>query len=197
MLKEQTGFEVVGDASDGREAILKLEERCADIVLMDIAMPELNGIDAAKRILEVCPASRIIMLSMYSTKEYIYRALQAGARGYLLKESAGAEVVAAIRMVHSGSLYLSLKIPERVLLDYMKHEAAPGFENPVASLSRREREILQFVVEGRSSSEIAAILNLSPKTVETYRSRLMVKLDIEHVPALVKFALLHGLTPPG
>lgn len=198
ILKKQSDFEVIGSAADGREAVLKLATRCADIVLMDIAMPVLNGIEAIKEALEVCPFSRIIMLSMYSTKEYIYRALQAGARGYLLKEAAGAEVVCAIRTVHSGGIYLSRKIPQSVLLEYnRRQETGRDFKNPVECLSSREREVLQLVVEGRSSADIAAMLSLSPKTVESYRSRLMTKLDIESVPNLVRFALLHGLTPPG
>jgi DNA-binding NarL/FixJ family response regulator len=121
--------------------------------------------------------------------------LQAGARGYLLKESAGVEVINAVRAVHSGRRYLSQKISDTVLDEYVRQREAVETQSPLASLSSREREVLQLVVEGKSSAEIADTLSLSPKTVETYRSRLMLKLDIQDLPALVKFAIRHGLTP--
>jgi DNA-binding NarL/FixJ family response regulator len=168
---------------------------CPDIVVIDIAMPELNGIEAAQQVAQICPATRVIILSMHSTSEHIYRALHAGARGYLLKESAGIEVVNAVRAVHAGRRYLSPKISDRLVDDYVQQRQAAEERSPLARLSPREREILQLIVEGRSNAEIAGILSLSPKTVETYRSRLMGKLGISDLPALVKFAIQHGLTP--
>jgi DNA-binding NarL/FixJ family response regulator len=132
---------------------------------------------------------------MHSSSEHIFRALEAGARGYLLKESAGEEVVAAVRQVHAGHRYLSQKISDELVNDYMRQRRARHAQSPLGSLSQREREVLQLVVEGRTSAEIAEILFLSPKTVETYRSRLMRKLEISDLPALVKFAIQHGLTP--
>ena len=164
------------------------------IIIMDIAMPELNGIEAAGRIMLECPSTRVIVLSMHSTTEHIYRSLKAGARGYLLKESAGAEVVAAVRAVYNGTRYLSQKISDRVVEEYLNTQVSKGPDNPVDRLTPREREILQMVSEGKSSAEIANIMFLSPKTIETYRSRLMQKLGVNDVPSLVKLAIRYGLT---
>jgi DNA-binding NarL/FixJ family response regulator len=163
-------------------------------VIMDIAMPELNGIEAARQIREVCPTAQVMILSMHSTSEHIFRALQAGARGYLLKESAGVEVAKAIRAVRAGRRYLSQEIAEGMIDDYIQYRAVAETKSPLERLSPREREILQLVVEGKSSAEIADMLFLSPKTVGTYRSRLMQKLGIDDLPSLVKFAIQHGLT---
>jgi DNA-binding NarL/FixJ family response regulator len=158
-------------------------------------MPELNGIEAVQGIGEVCSSTQIIILSMHSTTEHIFRALQAGARGYLLKESAGIEVVNAVRAVHAGHRYLSQKISDWLIDDYVRQRQDAEAISPLARLSPREREVLQLVVEGKSSAEIADALSLSVKTVETYRSRLMLKLGISDLPGLVKFAIQHGLTP--
>lgn len=194
LLLEAQGFQVVGEAADGREAVSRVARLCPAVALVDIAMPELNGIEAAAQIREVSPATRVIILSMHSTREHIIRALRAGARGYLLKEAAGAEVVQAVREVHAGRRYLSRKISDQVIEEFLKQDPAAGPESPLARLSPREREILQLVAEGKSSAEIAAILPLSPKTVDTYRSRLMDKLGIKDLAGLVKFAIQHGLT---
>ncbi len=195
MLEAQSDIKVVGDAANGRDAVRQAGKLCPDVVIADIAMPELNGIAAAREISEVCPGSQVIILSMHSTTEHVFRALQAGARGYLLKESAGIEVVNAVRAVHAGRRYLSDKISEQLVDDYVQQRQAAQAKSPLARLSSRERQVLQLVVEGRSSAEIAEILFLSPKTVDTYRSRLMHKLGISDLPALVKFAIQHGLTP--
>ena len=136
-------------------------------------------------------AAKIVMLSMHSTVEHVFRALQAGALGYLRKESAGSEVVDAVRTVHAGRRYLSQKITESVVDDYIRKRTV---DSPLESLSQREREILQMLVEGKSGTEIARLLHVSPKTVDTYRSRMMQKLGIGDLPGLVKFALQHGLT---
>ncbi len=194
LLEAQGDIAVVGDAPNGRLAVQQTQQLAPDVVVMDIAMPELNGIVAARQIREISPATQIIILSMHSTPEHIRHALQAGAQGYLLKESAGAEVVQAVRAVHAGRRYLSQKITETVINDYVLQRAADGAEDPLARLSAREREILQLVAEGKTSAQIAQALHLSPKSVETYRSRLMRKLGIGDVAGLVKFAIQHGLT---
>ncbi|HEX6632456.1 MAG TPA: response regulator transcription factor [Usitatibacter sp.] len=193
LLETQEGISVVGHASDGREAVRKALELKPDVAIMDIVMPELDGIEATRLILRSLPLTRVVILSMYSTTEHIFRALQAGAKGYLLKESAGSELVAAVRGVHAGRRFLSQKITESVVEDYVREHVA---SDPLGTLSARERQILQLVAAGRSSADIARVLSLSPKTVDTYRSRLMQKLEIDNFAALVKFAIACGLTPP-
>lgn len=190
LLETQGDIEVVGDAANGREAVNLVRHLHPDVVIMDIAMPDLNGIEATLLVQETSPAAQVLILSMHSTTEHIFRALQSGARGYLLKDSAGAEVVSAIRAVHAGGRYLSQKIAASVVDDYIadRHRASP-----LETLSGRERQILQLVAEGKSSAEVATILFLSPKTVDTYRSRMMHKLDIADLPNLVKFAIQNGL----
>ncbi|MCX7901853.1 MAG: response regulator transcription factor, partial [Burkholderiaceae bacterium] len=160
-----------------------------DVVLMDIAMPQLNGVEAARLLRAKWPQARIVMLSMYADAEHVYQALAAGANGYVLKESAGADVVAAVRAVHQGKRYLS---PPLAGLEQRAAQAHAA--SPLARLSSRERQVLQLVAEGHSSAEIAARIHLSPKTVETYRSRLMQKLGVSDRAALVKFAVQHGIT---
>lgn len=194
MLDSSPGLEVVGEASNGREAVRHTARLKPDIVILDIAMPELNGIDAARQIRENSQDTAIIMLSMHAQTEYIFRSLQAGANGYLVKDSVGAEVVQAIREVHQGHRYLSKSISDQVIEDYVRRRAQPVEEDPLLRLSSREREVLQLIVEGRSTTEIAELVALSPKTVETYRSRMMRKLEINSLPDLVKFAIQHGLT---
>jgi RNA polymerase sigma factor (sigma-70 family) len=162
---------------------------------MDIAMPGLNGIEATRQIRMQLPKTQVVMLSVYSSSEHIYRALKAGARGYLLKESAGAEVVRAVRTVHAGRRYLCEKIADTMIETYIQQREEAEAKSPLERLSPREREVLQLVVEGKSSKEIANMVHLSPKSVETYRSRLMKKLGVHDVPGLVKFAIQHGLTP--
>jgi DNA-binding NarL/FixJ family response regulator len=195
LLEAQQDIRVIGDAANGRDAVRQVSQLCPDVVIVDIAMPEQNGIEATKKICKICPSTQVIILSMYSTAEHIFRALQSGARGYLLKESAGIEVVNAVRAVHAGKRYLSKKISQKGVNTYMRQREKGETKSPLARLSPREREILQFVVEGKSSADIAGILSLSPKTVETYRSRLMEKLEINNLPSLIKFAIQHGLTP--
>ena len=193
ILERENGIEVVAIAANGRETVLEARRLNPDIVLMDIVMPELSGIEAAAQIRDHCESTRVIILSMHSTVEHIFRALQAGALGYLLKGSAGSEVVEAVRAVHAGKRYLTRKVSDVVVDGYVREHRA---SSPLESLSPREREIMLLVVKGRSSSEIADALHLSPKTVETHRSRLMEKLGVENVIGLVKFAVQHGLTTP-
>ena len=193
LLKGDARIEVVGAAADGREAVRLARELAPAVVIMDIAMPGMNGVEALREILERSPDTRVLILSMFSSLEHVQQAFNAGASGYLLKESAGAELRGAIEQVDAGRRYLS-----RQLEAHASTILTRGAQRtPLESLSRRERQILQLVVEGRSSAEIGATLHLSAKTVETYRSRLMQKLGVDGVAALVKFAVAHGLTPPG
>jgi DNA-binding NarL/FixJ family response regulator len=193
LLETQPDIHVVGNAVDGRDALRQVVKLHPDVVVMDISMPELNGIDAAQQILQQCPSTKIIILSMYSASEHIFRALRAGVKGYLLKESAGIEVAKAVRAVYKGGRYLSQKISDQVIDNYLEKYEGNGPEDPLARLSPREIEILQLVVEGKSSADIAKTVFLSPKTVETYRSRLMQKLNVNDMPGLVKLAIKHGL----
>ncbi len=193
LLEIEDNINVVGTASNGREAARQITKIKPDVAVMDISMPELNGIDATRQILDACPDTRVIILSMHATKEHIQRALQAGAKGYLLKESAGAEVVKAVRSVVAGNRYLVQPVAEVLIDDYLNGGPAEKSPDPLDQLSAREREILQLVVEGNVSAKIADKLCLSPKTVETYRSRIMAKLNIKDIPGLVKFAIRNGL----
>ena len=193
-LSAESDIKVVGEASNGRDALRRIAELCPDVAILDIAMPELNGIDATWQVRQTFPSTQIVILSMHSTTEHVFRALQAGARAYVLKESAGAELVEAICTVHAGHRYLSQKISDLVIDDYVRQRGSIEAERPLACLSPREREVLQLVVESKTSAEIAGILSLSPKTVGTYRSRVMRKLGINDFPGLVKFAIRHGLT---
>ncbi|WP_232511812.1 response regulator transcription factor [Herbaspirillum sp. meg3] len=190
MLQVHSDIKVVGSGSDGRQAVKEVASLRPDIVIMDIAMPNLNGIEATLLLKDEAPGVKTIMLSMYATKEHIFRALQAGARGYLLKNSAGSELVNAIRVVQSGQRYLSQKIADTVVDDYLLDHRVTG---PLDALSAREREVLQLVAEGHSSAQVAAMLSLSPKSIETYRSRLMQKIGVSDLPSLVKFSIHHGL----
>ena len=183
-------LEVVALAEDGEQAVRLARAQRPDVVLMDMAMPRLNGLEAAKEIRQHLPATRIVMLSMHSSLEHIQQAFNAGASGYILKESAAAEIRNGIEQVRAGRTFLGRQLARHA------HALLSGDrETALERLSRRERQILQLVVEGRSSSQIGASLRLSPKTVESYRSRLMKKLDVEGVAALVKFAVSRGLTP--
>lgn len=194
ILEAERDLSVIGEAADGRQAVRLIQRLAPDVVIMDIAMPILNGIEATEQILNSKTFTQIIILSMHASKEHIFRALEAGAKGYLLKESAGKEMVKAIRAVYAGNRFLSDRISQTVIEDYIHQRTADSEESPIKRLSPREREVLQLVVEGKTSAEIASNLFLSPKTVETYRSRLMHKLGIKDLPGLVKFAIQHGMT---
>jgi DNA-binding NarL/FixJ family response regulator len=196
ILTAQRDFEVVGEAATGREAVELAQRLKPDVVLMDISMPELSGLDATLALATDDGPPHIIMLSMHASSEYVFEAFRAGARGYLVKESAGREVVEAIREVCRGRRYVSPRIAGGVIEDYVRARADAGAKSPLERLSARERQVLQLVVEGRSSAEIGRLINLSPKTVETYRSRLMRKLGVENLAHLVRFAIEHSLTKP-
>ncbi len=183
------GMEVMGAVSNGREAEQAARELAPEVVIMDLSMPGMNGLEATRAIQSRSPGIQVVVLSMHSTREHVHQALIAGAMGYVLKESAGSEVVAAVRAVCAGRRFISPAIG-----DVGPVTAGSG---PLASLSARERQVLQLVVEGKTSADIARVIHLSPKTVETYRSRLMKKLGVADVATLVKFAIQHGITPPG
>ncbi len=193
VLEAQPDIRVVGEAADGLETVRLVKRLGPAVVVMDIAMPKLNGIEATHRISEEKLPTRVLILSMHASKEFIFRALKAGAKGYILKEAAGREVVQAVRAVNAGQRYLSQRITEQMVDEYILYREAMTAADPLERLSPREREVLQLVVEGYSSIAIADALHLSPKTVDTYRSRLMEKLDVSDLPGLVKFALRHGI----
>jgi DNA-binding NarL/FixJ family response regulator len=192
LLESQDDIKVVGEAEDGKKAIAGITSLKPNVAVMDITMPELNGIEAAQVIHETFPETGIVILSIHSDLEHIFRALQAGAQGYLLKESAGSEVISAVRAVYLGRRYLSPSIRDTVTEAYLQNQR---LQSPLQLLSMREREVLQLTAEGYSSAAIAERLELSPKTIDTYRSRLMGKLGVHDLPELVRFAIKHGITP--
>jgi DNA-binding NarL/FixJ family response regulator len=192
LLEANPEIKVVGDAANGHQVVSQVRELQPDVVIMDISMPELNGIDATRLILEASPQVRVIILSMLGTADHVFHALQAGVRGFLLKESAGREVMGAVQAVYAGEMYFSRPITQTLISDYMQARV-DGQADSLESLSIRENEILRLVVEGKTSAEIGNSLHLSPKTVESYRSRMMQKLGVSDLPELVKFAIKHGL----
>jgi DNA-binding NarL/FixJ family response regulator len=191
LLELQPDIEVVGSFGDAVGALRFCSRNHADVVVLDVAMPGTSGIDAVKQVHDACVDAKVLMLSMHSGSEYVARALRAGAEGYVVKESAGDEMVEAVRTVHAGRRFLSRKIA----LD--RFEGAPNRdspEDPLERLSARERQVLKLVVEGHSSNEIAAQLRLSSRSIDTYRSRMMGKLGVDDLASLVKFAIRHGVT---
>lgn len=195
ILETQPDFTIVGEAENGRQALAQLRQQCPDIVMMDISMPDLNGIEATRYIRDACPNTGIIILSMHSATNLVSRALQAGAKGYILKGAPNDDIILAVRTVYNNRYYVTEKILEQFSSKDMERLKTLDDYDPLDTLSSREREVLQLVVEGQSSAEIAETLYLSIKTVETYRHRLMRKLNISDIPTLVKFAIRHGVTP--
>jgi DNA-binding NarL/FixJ family response regulator len=188
LAEAEPGIEVVGIVSDGREAVKHAKDSRPDVIVMDMSMPELNGADATRAILQNDPSCRVIVLSMYAEREYVRRALKAGAMGYVVKRSAARELVDAIRAVHAGQRYLSPRVADVVI-----ESGADDGDDPLGRLSTREREVLQLLAEGNTGAEIARRLSLSQKTVETYRARLVEKLGIRDLPGLVRFAIQRGI----
>jgi two-component system, NarL family, response regulator NreC len=191
LLAAHPDLEVTGSVGTAEEALQVVAGSAPDVVVLDITLGAMDGIEAAKRMQDVCPDTHILMLSMHASPEHVFQALRAGASGYVLKESAGHEVAAAVRAVHAGQRFLSEKISARTVDDYMRER---GNDSPLERLSPRERQVMKMIVEGHGSSEIATLLGVSPKSVDTYRSRMMAKLGIEDVPGLVKFAIRNGVT---
>ena len=193
LLESRGNLEVVGVAMDGLAAASKAAELKPDIVLLDISMPKLNGIDAARRILENSPDTKIIMLSMHADRKFIQESLQVGASGYILKESAAREVIEAIQTVVKGEMFFSKSVRDQVLRDYVKW-VRNGTDMSSSPLSGREREVLQLLAEGKTTKEIAALLYVSVKTVESHRKQIMDKLELHSIAELTKYAIREGLT---
>ena len=188
ILAAQEDMEIVGEAGNGREAIAKAAELHPDVVVMDVAMPELNGIEATRRLAETSPQTRVLALSMHKDSVYVREILRAGARGYLLKDSIDVDFLTAVRAVARGEGYLSPAVSDAVLTDYRKHVS-----DPLDLLSSREREVLQMIAEGKTNKEVAGVLNLSVYTVDAHRGRIMEKLNLHSTGELVRFAVRKGL----
>lgn len=188
-LEQNGAFEVVGEATDGRAAVRMAEELSPDIVIIDIAMPNLNGIQATTQIVKKTPHTGVIILSMHSDETYITRALAAGARGYLLKDNAEVDLFRAVQVVAQGKPFFSPTIAKTLLEDYMRHMQQRGLEDSYDLLTAREKEILQLLAEGKANKEVATILDLSTNTVETHRTRIMQKLDLHSAAEIVLYAV--------
>ncbi|HUB83372.1 MAG TPA: response regulator transcription factor [Bryobacteraceae bacterium] len=188
ILSAQSDLEIVGEAGNGREAVDLAASLRPDVVVMDVTMPELNGIEATRRLTSDNPHVRVVALSMHKDSVYVREILRAGARGYLLKDSVADDLVAAVRAVAGGEGYLSPAVSNAVLDDYRKHVT-----DPIDLLSSREREVLQMLAEGKTNKEIAATLNLSVYTVDAHRGRIMEKLNVHSINELVRFAVRNGL----
>lgn len=188
ILSAQPDMQIVGEAANGRETVELAEKLQPDLVLMDVTMPELNGIEATRRLAAASPRTRVLALSMHKDAVYVREILRAGARGYLLKDSADADLIAAVRSIAKGEGYLSPAVSDAVLTDYRRHVT-----DPLDLLTSREREVLQMIAEGKTNKEIATTLNLSVYTVEAHRGRVMEKLNLHSTGELVRFALRSGL----
>jgi DNA-binding NarL/FixJ family response regulator len=191
LLEIRQDIRIIGKATNGHDAVRRVQKLRPDVAILDIGLVGLNGIEASLKIGGISPSTAIVILATTASPEFIFRALRAGARGYLSREASGLELVNAVRTIREGKRYLSPKITATLIGDYISEHRYPS---PLESLTSRERNILQLVVEGRSSAQIADILSFSPKTVDTYRSRIKQKLGIHDLPALVKFAIQHGIT---
>jgi len=191
LLRSLEGIDVVAEANDGREALRLIQTHQPDVVLMDIAMPGLNGLEAAARTAKECPTARLVMLSMHANEEYVRRALRAGVAGYLLKGADISELEFAIRSVARGETYLTPAVTKHVVQDFIRPQEHES--DGLAGLTSRQREILQLIAEGRTTKGIAQVLNLSVKTVESHRVQLMERLKIRDVPGLVRYAIRVGL----
>jgi len=193
VLERQVDFRVTGEASDGREAVALAQQEHPDAVVMDISMPNLNGIEATRQICAVLPECSVVILSMHSDEAYVLRALKAGARAYLLKESVEADLIAAIRAVVAGKAFFSPAVSRMLVEDYVRQLQDREIEDSYELLTMREREILQLIAEGKSNKDTANILNLSLYTVETHRGNLMEKLNLHTVPELILYAVRKGI----
>ena len=196
LIENQPDMELVGEAGNGRRAAQLVRELSPDVVIMDIAMPELNGVEATRQITAEFPHVKVIALTMHSDRQYVVEILKAGGSGYLLKDYAFEDLVSAIRMVIAGKIYLCPGIADIVLKDYVQHlSTGPTANSPTASgLSNREREVLQLLAEGKATKDVASILHVSVKTIETHRQHIMSKLDLRSIAELTKYAVREGLT---
>lgn len=189
LLEQEQDVAVAGEASDGREAVRLAKELQPDVIVMDIAMPQLNGIDATAQVMKVSPQSGVLILSMHSDESYILRALEAGAKGFILKETAEEYLLTAIRAVAQGKPFFSPAIAQTLLEDYMRNLQQRGQQDSYSLLTDREKEVLQLLAEGRSNKEVATLLDLSVYTVETHRTRIMQKLNLHNTAELVLYAV--------
>lgn len=189
LVERQSDMEVIGEASNGREAVKLAEELSPEVIIMDIAMPQLNGINATAQIVKRNPDAGVIILSMHSDEGYLVRALTAGAKGYLLKDSAEADLVRAVQAVARKRPFFSPAIAKTLLEDYLRHLQQKGFQDSYDLLTEREKEILQLLAEGNSNKEVSSVLNISPYTVETHRTHLMQKLNLHSTAEIVLYAV--------
>ena len=193
LIEQQPDLTVVGEADDGRQAVTLAASLKPDLLVMDIGMPNLNGIEAAHQITQANPATAIVILSMHSDESYVLRALKAGAKGYLLKDSAESDLIRAVHAVAGGKSFFSPAVSKVLLDDYVRKLQRSGAEDAYDLLTPREREILQLVAEGKSNKDVANLLNLSVYTVETHRSNIMEKLHLRGIPELILFAVRRGI----
>jgi len=193
VLEERQEWEVVAEAGDGRDAVRQAEEFKPDVAVIDIAMPLLNGIEATRQIVKRSPATRVLTLTMHSDEAYVNQILQAGATGYLLKDSADVDLIQAVSAVSMGKSFFSPAVARVMLDDYVRQLADKGISDRYESLSEREREIFQLIAEGKANKEIAAILSISPSTVETHRARIIKKLDLHSAAEIVLYAVRKGV----
>jgi two-component system, NarL family, response regulator NreC len=193
LIEQQPDLTVVGEADDGRQAVALAASLQPDLLVMDIGMPNLNGIEAARQITQANPGTAIVILSMHSDESYVLRALKAGAKGYLLKDSAESDLIRAVHAVAGGKSFFSPAVSKVLLDDYVRKLQRSGAEDAYDLLTPREREILQLIAEGKSNKDVANLLNLSVYTVETHRSNIMEKLNLRGIPELILYAVRKGI----
>jgi DNA-binding NarL/FixJ family response regulator len=193
LLEREPDMTVVAEAADGRESVRLAGEELPDVVLMDLAMPNMNGIEATRRIVAANPRLAVVILSMHQDESYVLGSLNAGAKGYLLKDSLRKELIDAIRAVHQGRSFVTRKVSRILHEDYVSQLHQRGLEDSYELLTDREREILQLIAEGRTNKEVAGLLNISPTTVETHRTHILRKLDLHSIPELILYAVRKGI----
>ncbi len=193
MLNAQPDFEVVGEAQDGRQAIQEAQKLQPDVILMDITMPDMNGIEATRQIKKLLPETKVLVLTMHEHDEYVFQALRAGASGYMLKEAADTDLISALRVIQNGQFYLSPTAQSVMVGDYLQRVRTGEEKDSYSNLTEREREILKLVAEGYTNNQIAERLIISPKTVDTHRTHVMDKLNLHSRAELVKYAMRRGL----
>lgn len=193
LLEKQSDMTVIGEASDGRETVQLAEEHAPDVVVMDIAMPNMNGIEATRRIVASLPRTAVVILSMHQDESYVLRSLKAGAKGYLLKDSLRSDVIEAVRTVSQGRSFLTRKVSRMLQEDYVRVMQNRGVEDSYDLLTDREREVLQLIAEGKTNKEVGSVLNISTTTVETHRTHILQKLGLHSVPDIILYAVRKGI----